>query len=148
MQLTQYTDYSLRVLAYLAQTGNGATISEVSDYFGISRNHLVKAVHNLSSKGFLVGTRGKGGGIRLARPPEQIRLGDVVRATEPNFAVVECFNPERSCVLASQCGLQSPLQEAMRAFLAVLDRHTVADAHLATAWQPIRVIPRTETLTA
>jgi Rrf2 family nitric oxide-sensitive transcriptional repressor len=142
MQLTQYTDYSLRVLAYLAEVRDGATIGEVSEYFGISRNHLVKAVHNLSSKGFLVGTRGKGGGIRLARPAEQIRLGDVVRATEPNFAIVECFNPERSCVLSAQCGLQSPLQEALLAFLAVLDRHTLADAHLATGWQPIRVVPR------
>lgn len=140
MQLTQYTDYSLRVLAYLAQPGMVCTINEVATYFGISRNHLVKVVHNLSNKGFVVGTRGKGGGIRLAKDPAAIRIGDVVRATEPNFYTVECMNPERSCVLSAECGLQNPLQLATEAFMAVLDQHTLAEAHLKTGWQPLHFL--------
>lgn len=140
MQLTQYTDYSLRVMAYLAQAEGLSTISEIADYFGVSRNHLVKVVHNLATHGFIHSTRGKGGGIRLARPADVISLGDVVRVTEPNFDLVECFNPARDCcIVTRQCGLKAPLYEAQRAFMAVLDRSTLAEAARSTAWKPVRI---------
>lgn len=138
MQLTQYTDYSLRVMAYLAQLGKQSTISEITDYFGVSRNHLVKVVHNLAKHGLIRSTRGKGGGIQLARPATEINLAQIVRITEPNFDLVECFDPGGDCCIVSkQCGLKSPLIEAQRAFMAVLNRSTLADAVSSTAWQPM-----------
>lgn len=140
MQLTQYTDYSLRVMAYLAQLGSQSTISEITDYFGVSRNHLVKVVHNLAKHGLIRSMRGKGGGIQLARPAEQINLGEIVRITEPNFDLVECFDPNGDCCIVSkQCGMKSPLIEAQRAFMAVLDRSTLADAVHTTAWRPLNM---------
>jgi Rrf2 family nitric oxide-sensitive transcriptional repressor len=139
MHLTQYTDYSLRVLAYLAQAEKSATIAEISTHFLISHNHLVKVVHNLSLNGFVIGTRGKGGGIRLARAPALINIGEVVRVTEPNFDLVECFNTEKSnCALTHKCGLIAPLHEATRAFMAVLDKQTLADIHRETEWTPVK----------
>ena len=141
MQLTQYTDYSLRVMAYLAQAPSQSTISEIADYFGISRNHLVKVVHNLAKHGFIRSTRGKGGGIQLARPAEVMNLGDIVRVAEPHFDLVECFNPsEDCCIVTKQCGLKAPLYEAQRAFMAVLDRTTLADAARSTGWKPVNVV--------
>ena len=140
MQLTQYTDYSLRVMAYLAQLGSQSTISEITDYFGVSRNHLVKVVHNLAKHGLIRSTRGKGGGIQLARPADQIKLGEIVRITEPNFDLVECFDPNSDCCIVSkQCGLKNPLIEAHHAFMAVLDRSTLAEAMHTTAWKPMAV---------
>ena len=96
MQLTQYTDYSLRVLIYLSQKQQGelATISEIADFYSISRNHLVKVVHNLATYGFIQTMRGKNGGMCLARPAAEIGIADVVRKTEPNFDIAECFNKE------------------------------------------------------
>lgn len=141
MQLTQYTDYSLRVMAYLAQATSQSTISEIADYFGISRNHLVKVVHNLAKHGFIRSTRGKGGGIQLARPAEAMNLGEIVRVAEPHFELVECFNPtEDCCIVTKQCGMKAPLYEAQRAFMAVLDRTTLAQAALGTGWQPVRLV--------
>jgi Rrf2 family nitric oxide-sensitive transcriptional repressor len=130
MQLTRYTDYSLRVLAYLCMKDDCAvTISEIADYYSISRNHLVKVVHHLASIGFINTTRGKGGGIRLAHKPESIRIGDVVRQTEPNFDIVECFNHEnKPCIIEPLCALKMSLYEATKSFLAVLDKYTLADA--------------------
>ena len=141
MQLTQYTAYSLRVMAYLAQATSQSTISEIADYFGISRNHLVKVVHNLAKHGFIRSTRGKGGGIQLARSAELMNLGEIVRVAEPHFELVECFNPnEDCCIVTKQCGMKSPLYEAQRAFMAVLDRTTLAQAALTTEWQPVRLV--------
>ena len=130
MQLTRYTDYSLRVLAYLSMKNDySVTISEIADYYSISRNHLVKVVHHLASIGFINTTRGKGGGIRLAHKPESIRIGDVVRQTEPNFDIVECFNhANQPCVIEPLCTLKMSLHEASKSFLAVLDKYTLADA--------------------
>ena len=130
MQLTRYTDYSLRVLAYLSQKNDHAvTISEIANYYDISRNHLVKVVHHLASTGFIKTTRGKGGGIRLAHKPESIIIGDVVRQTEPHFDIVECFNHENQpCVIEPLCALKNSLYEASKSFLAVLDKYTLADA--------------------
>lgn len=129
MQLTQYTDYSLRVLVYLNIKEDGrATVSELADFYAISRNHLVKVVHHLAQQEFIHTRRGKNGGISLARIAEMIRIGDVVRSTEPNFEIAECFNREKNtCILAPHCSLKSILYEANRAFLDTLDRYTIAD---------------------
>ena len=143
MQLTQYTDYSIRVMAYLAHTESQCTISEIAEFFGISRNHLVKVVHNLSTHGLIRSSRGKGGGIQLARPANEVSLGDVVRVTEPNFDLVECFNDAKDCcVVSGQCGIKNPLHEAHRAFMAVLDGSKLSDATRSTDWQPIKISAR------
>lgn len=140
MQLTQYTDYSLRVMAYLAHATSQSTISEIAEYFGISRNHLVKVVHNLAKHGLIRSTRGKGGGIQLARAADVINLGDIVRVAEPHFDLVECFNPQEDCcVISKQCGLKGPLYEAQRAFMAVLDRTTLAEA-AHSDWRPVSIV--------
>lgn len=131
MQLTQYTDYSLRVLIYLGQKKGEelATITEIADFYGISRNHLVKVVHNLAIYGFIKTLRGKHGGMRLARSANEIGIGDVVRQTEPNFNIAECFNKTNSnCVISSICDLKNILDEARGNFLKTLDRYTIADA--------------------
>jgi Rrf2 family nitric oxide-sensitive transcriptional repressor len=129
MQLTLYTDYSLRVLLYLGlNTQRMATITDIAGSYGISRNHLVKVVHNLAMEGFIMTTRGRGGGITLARPADQINIGAVVRRTEVNFHLVECFDRERNtCPIAAACFLKGALYEAQRAFISVLDRYTLAD---------------------
>jgi Rrf2 family transcriptional regulator, nitric oxide-sensitive transcriptional repressor len=129
MQLTLYTDYSLRVLLYLGLNPRRmATITDIASSYGISRNHLVKVVHNLALQGFINTTRGRGGGITLARPPDEINVGDVVRHTEVNFHLVECFDKERNtCPITAACFLKSALYEAQRAFVTVLDRYTLAE---------------------
>ena len=129
MQLTRYSDYSLRVLIYLAVDPDRlATIDQIARSYGVSRAHLMKVVHQLGLRGYVETVRGRGGGLRLARPPEKIRIGEVVRATEENLALVECMDPVTSeCVIEPACGLRSVLCEALAAFLAVLDRYTLAD---------------------
>jgi Rrf2 family nitric oxide-sensitive transcriptional repressor len=129
VQLTYYTDYSLRVLMYLAIAPERmANISEIADRYGISRNHLVKVVHNLARGGFIRSYRGKGGGIELARAPAQINVGDVARYTEGPLKPVECFDVERNrCVIANSCGLAEIIAEACANFFATLDRYTLAD---------------------
>ncbi len=129
MQLTLYTDYSLRVLLYLGLSRHRTvTINQIADAYGISRNHLVKVVHNLGNHGFIKTTRGRGGGLELARPPAEIGIGDVVRKTEMNFELVECFNKEKnSCPITAACFLKGALYQAQRAFMAVLDGATLAD---------------------
>jgi Rrf2 family nitric oxide-sensitive transcriptional repressor len=130
MQLTLHTDYGLRVLIYLTQKGEDlATITEIADFYHISRNHLVKVVHHLANAGFILTTRGKHGGMRLARSPELISIGEVVRHMEPNFNVVECFGTDNpACVVTSVCALKNTLRSAMNDFLATLDSFTLADA--------------------
>ncbi len=130
MKLTLYTDYSLRVLLYLASKPEGsATITEIAEYYKISRNHLVKVVHNLGVNEFITTSRGKNGGIRLAHAPEQILLSDVVRKTEPDMNLLECFNPQTdNCVISPTCRLKSMLYEGRSAFMAVLEKNTLADA--------------------
>lgn len=130
MQLTLHTDYSLRVLLYLAQKGGEqATISEIAEFYQISRNHLVKVVHHLASAGFLHTMRGKHGGMTLARAANLISIGDVVRRMEPNFDIMECFSTSNQpCVIASVCTLKTLLHQASYAFLSLLDSYTVADA--------------------
>jgi Rrf2 family nitric oxide-sensitive transcriptional repressor len=129
MQLTYYTDYSLRVLMYLAiQPRRRVSISEIAERYDISRNHLVKVVHNLARGGLIESHRGKGGGIELARAPAKINLGEVVRYTEGPFRLVECFDAARDrCVITNVCGLAGVLREACDSFLATLDRYTLAE---------------------
>jgi Rrf2 family nitric oxide-sensitive transcriptional repressor len=105
------------------------TITEITDFYQISRNHLVKVVHNLGIHEFITTTRGKNGGIRLARPAEQILLSDVVKVTESDMDLLDCFNRETdNCVISSNCRLKSMLYEARTAFMAVLEKNTLADA--------------------
>lgn len=138
MRLTLYTDYSLRVLLYLAtKPEQTATITEIAEHYDISRNHLVKVVHSLGIHGFIATTRGKNGGIKLARSAEAILLSDVVRKTEPDMDLLECFNPATdNCVISPTCRLKSMLYEGRAAFMAVLEKNTLADA--ATPTRPSR----------
>jgi Rrf2 family transcriptional regulator, nitric oxide-sensitive transcriptional repressor len=133
MQLTTHTDYALRILVYLALHQNQlTTISELADYFKISRNHLVKVVHYMGIKGFIKTQRGKNGGISLAKPPEQINIGTIVRECENNFYIVECFNPHKQghCSIQKQCGLTAIFGRALESYLEVLDRASLKDVAL------------------
>jgi Rrf2 family transcriptional regulator, nitric oxide-sensitive transcriptional repressor len=129
MRLTKHTDYSLRVLIYLGvHPSRHATIEEVAGAYSISRNHLMKVVHRLATNGIVETQRGRKGGFRLARDPGAIRLGEVVRQTETDFAVVECFDPQGTgCAIDGACALRGVLEDAMSAWFAVLDRYTLAD---------------------
>lgn len=131
MRLTQWTDYTLRVLMYCAATEGReppVTITEVAEGYGISRSHLMKIVQQLSAQGLLDTTRGRGGGIRLMRPASTINVGAVVRTTETDFNLVECFDPATNhCRLSSHCRLKGVLGTAIDAYLAVLDGVTLAD---------------------
>ena len=129
MRLTIYTDYSLRLLMYLAVKQDGlCNIAEVADHYGISNNHLVKVAHFLGKEGYITTVRGKNGGLRLARDPADINVGEVVRKTEPDMALVMCFEPVHAdCPIMPSCVLKSVLYEARSAFFAVLDRRTLAD---------------------
>lgn len=124
MKLTAFTDYSLRTLIYLA-VRDRATIAEISRRFDISETHLNKVIHQLGVAGDIETIRGRGGGIRLAKPADAIHVGTVVRRTE-DLALVTCLDGG-PCLIAPACGLQSALREALEAFLAVLDRYTIAD---------------------
>ena len=129
MQLSRFTDLSLRVLMVAAvNTDNRITTDDVTTLFGVSRNHIVKVIHTLQSLGYLETTRGRGGGFVLARDPETIRVGDIVRDTETNLVLVECFDAEaNTCRLNPACSLKRALQGALHAFLKELDRYTLAD---------------------
>jgi Rrf2 family transcriptional regulator, nitric oxide-sensitive transcriptional repressor len=129
MQLTKFTDYSLRTLVYLGEHPDELiTIKEISDYYGIVHSHLTKVVHLLSTSGYVHGVRGRNGGIRLARPPQDIMIGAVVRATEENLFVLECFDPKKQfCRLLPGCKLKNAVNAAYKAFFSVLDNATLAD---------------------
>jgi Rrf2 family nitric oxide-sensitive transcriptional repressor len=147
MRLTQWTDYSLRVLMYCAvhqQREQPVTISEIAEAHGISRSHLTKIVMTLSALGYLETTRGRGGGLRLLVPAEQIVLGEVIRQTETDFNLVECFDAAANqCRIAGLCGLKHVLADALGAYLAKLDVVTLADLVLPPPLeQPLRRMPR------
>jgi Rrf2 family nitric oxide-sensitive transcriptional repressor len=129
MRLTLHTDYALRVLMHVALKNEAlATIPEIAGAFDISRGHVMKVVHQLGQAGYLETIRGKGGGLRLARAPDRINLGAVVRTMENELGVVGCLQgPEGYCRLESGCVLRGALGEATAAFLAVLDGYTLAD---------------------
>ncbi|MFZ6178170.1 RrF2 family transcriptional regulator [Nannocystis pusilla] len=129
MQLTQFTDYALRTLLYLAvHRDRLVPVAEISAAYGISNHHLVKVAHQLARLGYVDSARGRGGGLRLARDPADVGVGEVVRATEPHFHVVECFDREHNtCPIVPACGLVRALAQARERFLEVLDGQRLAD---------------------
>jgi Rrf2 family nitric oxide-sensitive transcriptional repressor len=130
MRLTNYTDYSLRVLIYLASKEKGelSNIKEIAEAYTISKNHLMKVTYELGKMKVIETVRGRGGGIRLALSPEEINIGAIVRQTEDDFNLVECFDPERNmCAISPACKLKGVLHKALKAYLEVLDGYTLAD---------------------
>lgn len=128
MKLTRFTDYSLRVLIYLGlRDEERVTIREISEAYGISRNHLMKVVSLLTRKGYLDARRGPGGGIALARPAQDIVIADVVRDMEDDLNLVECFCTEGQCAIKSMCQLKRALTEALKAYLVTLEHYTLVD---------------------
>jgi Rrf2 family transcriptional regulator, nitric oxide-sensitive transcriptional repressor len=131
MQLTMFTDYALRVLMYADGAGGRlVTVDEIARAYGVSHHHLTKVVSTLTRANFLIAVLGRSGGLRLARPAADIRLGDVVRATEPDFALVGCQEPGGACVISPICRLPVILEAALRAFFEVLDQQTLASVAL------------------
>lgn len=131
MRLTHFSDYALRVLMFVHAAGDRlVTIEEISDAYAISRPHVMKVVNALTRSGYLTSVRGRNGGLKLAMHAEKINLGDVLRETEPDFALVECFSEGSQCVITECCRLQGVLDEALRAFLDVLDNKTLASIAL------------------
>ena len=126
MQLTSFTDYGLRALIYLAAlpAGQMASITEVTEAYGVSRNHMVKIINQLSRAGYVAAVRGKNGGIRLGRPAEEIVIGQVVRDMEP-LQLVNCHSD--FCHITSACRLKKALHDAVQSFLRELDQYTLAD---------------------
>jgi Rrf2 family transcriptional regulator, nitric oxide-sensitive transcriptional repressor len=130
MRLTLYTDYSLRVLIFLASKPKDelSNIKEIADAYSISKNHLMKVTYELGKMGMIETIRGRNGGIRLAQSPEDINIGKLVRATEEDFHLVECFDAENnSCIITPVCGLKHVLGKALNAYLSVLDDYTLSD---------------------
>ncbi len=128
MNITRFTDYSLRVLIYLSlHQEERVTIKEVADCYGISKNHLMKVVQELSIKGYLTSTRGKNGGIKLGTDPANINVGELVRMNEQDSTLVECFGQGNQCVITPACQLKNMLAEAMESFFKSLEQYTLAD---------------------
>jgi Rrf2 family nitric oxide-sensitive transcriptional repressor len=132
MRLTNFSDYALRILMYAASQGDRLiTIEETADVYGISRAHLMKVANQLTRAGYLKAVRGRFGGLVLAERPNKIKLGDVLRVTEPDFALVECFTDDNQCVITPRCRLRGALKEALAAFTKTLDGYTLADLVLS-----------------
>tara|TARA_B100001059_G_scaffold118202_1_gene118384 strand:- start:706 stop:1140 length:435 start_codon:yes stop_codon:yes gene_type:complete len=128
MKLTAYTDYSIRVLVYIGINNDQlCTASEISEFYGLSRNHLSKIIHHLSSLEIIQSYKGPKGGIELAKDPKEINLGNLIRKTEPDFHIVECFASNINCRIAPACKLKSILYESNQLFLKNLDRYSLAD---------------------
>jgi len=140
VRLTVHTDYALRLLMYLALKDDGlATIAEVADSYGVSKNHLMKVAHQLGVGGYVDTVRGRGGGLRLAKPAEKIGLGEIVRRTEPDMALVPCFKPvDDPCAIRSCCVLKGALDKARRAFVEALDGYALSD--LVRPRAPLRAL--------
>lgn len=129
MQLTIFTDYGLRSLMYLAsRPDKQCSVREIAEYYGISRNHLVKVVHRLGQLGYILSSKGKGGGIRLAINPNELKLGDLIQKLEPNMHIVECFSKElNKCKITNSCKLKHYLYEANMAFIKTLNNYSLND---------------------
>ena len=131
MQLTRYTDYALRVLLYVGNAQpRKVTIAEIANFYDISHEHLRKVVHHLGNSEMVTTSRGKGGGLVLARPAHQINIAQVVQEMEGDLAIVDCAG--RECILIGHCSLKNALMQAQRAFLQTLQRHTLADLLAST----------------
>jgi Rrf2 family transcriptional regulator, nitric oxide-sensitive transcriptional repressor len=142
MQVSLHADYALRVLVHLGTHSDRlVTTQEISDAYGISKHHLVRVVHTLAEHGYVDIQAGRSGGVRLAREPELIRLGDVIRNAEPNMRLVECFDGQtNTCPIASVCALKGMLNEALQAFLTSLNRYTVADVLKASGQRKLAAV--------
>jgi len=128
MRLTQFSDYSLRVLLYLGLKQDRATVEELARNFKISRNHLTKVVHQLGRQGYISTSKGKGGGFRLSIRPADVRIGDVVKETEPDLHLVECFDRDHNtCPIQGVCTLENLLHKARTAFFNSLNQMTLED---------------------
>ena len=129
MQLTKFSDYSLRVLMYLSANPNStSTVKELAAIYELSQNHMVKVVHTLSNLGYLNTTKGRGGGVKLAKNAEDINLGTLIRKLEHNVTLVECFSStQNTCKITSACGLKHIFSESLDAFFTTLDQYTLAD---------------------
>ncbi len=129
MHVTKFSDYALRVLIYLAckESDNLITISELAKTYSISVHHVRMVVYKLGQLGYVNCIQGKGGGLELALEPEEISVGEVIRKTEPDFCIVECFSPENKCSIVKACKLQHILSDALNAFFETLDQYTLAD---------------------
>lgn len=139
MHLTTFSDYTMRVLIYLGLRRDGlVTISDIAKAYGISENHLMKVVHQLAQGGFIETVRGKGGGMRLAREPEDINLGELIRITEGDTGLLACLEGQGSCCIQSACNLIGILREAQTALFTVLEKYTLAD--LLQREQPLATI--------
>jgi Rrf2 family nitric oxide-sensitive transcriptional repressor len=131
MRLTSFSDFALRLLMYAAaQEDRLITIEEASEVYNISRTHLMKVANTLTKAGYLTAVRGRSGGLALAKPPHKIKVGDVIRATEPDFVLVECFASGSKCAIERCCHLRGILHAGLDAFNAVLDKYTLADLML------------------
>lgn len=129
MQITRFTDYALRTLMYVAaRSENVASVKEIAEHYGISRNHLVKVVHKLSQLGYIETTKGKGGGIKIAKGTEKLRLGDLIKQLEPHMNIVECFDAKtNTCRITGSCQLKHYLFEATQNFISTMNKYTLAD---------------------
>jgi len=128
MQLTTFSDYSMRVMMYLGlRHGELSTISDIAQAYGISENHLTKVVHHLAQRGYVETLRGKGGGLRLVRDPVTVNIGAMVRESEGNSGLLPCVTTQSTCCIQGTCSLVGILREAQNALYAVLDKYTLAD---------------------
>lgn len=128
MHITKYTDYSIRVLIYLAVQGNElCTINDIAKSYGISKNHLMKIVQALNAKGYLTAIRGKNGGLRLQGNAADINLGELVQDIEDETKLVECFGPDNQCVITQSCQLKNIFAEAQQSFYQTLEKYTLQD---------------------
>jgi Rrf2 family nitric oxide-sensitive transcriptional repressor len=144
MKLTLFSDYTLRTLIYLGtHLGQTVPASAISEAFGTSSDHMAKAAKWLTQRGYVAATRGKHGGLQLASDPASIRIGALLRETESNLALVECFGPDNTCPISPLCKLKGVLYEARAAFFTVLDRYTLADL-LVNGEQLIPLLGRRE----
>ena len=134
VRLTNFSDFAFRVLLFAAARPDRLiTIDEITEVFDVSRAHLTKVVNTLTQTGYLKAYRGRSGGLTLGMAPDEINLGEVLRATEPDFALVECMRSDNRCVLTKACKLRGPMERALAAFHTELSRHTLADVMLSEA---------------
>lgn len=129
MRLTNYSDYSLRVLIFLSSEPREklVNIKDIAEAYGISKNHLMKIIYNLGKMGYIETIRGRNGGIRLAKLPSEINIGEIIRKTEEDFNIVECFEHGNTCVITPVCSLKHVFNKALDQFLQVLDQYTLDD---------------------
>jgi Rrf2 family nitric oxide-sensitive transcriptional repressor len=148
MRLSEYTDYTLRVLMYCAaRRQERVTIGELAEHHGLSKNHLMKVVNDLARQGLIETTRGRGGGLRLMKDPAEIRIGDVVRASETDFRLVECFDTRtNACSLTPSCRLKHLFNDALQAWFGALDGATLADVARSPPTKTKRTRPATVAL--